>query len=99
MVLIRPSQLIFHPATWRKAQVLLGGGWMRYCMNRLHLMPADDARATSGFRQPVFWRGKSTLAGLNRPMRLRVTYGGLRFEDARIYAVYVGRNRMVSATV
>ena len=43
----------------------------------------------SGFRQPVVWRGKENLDEINQPIRVRISYGGLRPEDIRVYAVYV----------
>ena len=43
-----------------------------------------------GFRQPVFWKNKDALPSAGEPFRLRVNYGGgVRPEDARLYALYV----------
>lgn len=43
----------------------------------------------SGFRQTVTWRDKKMLEKFDQPIRIRVSYEGLRAEDARVYAVYV----------
>ena len=42
-----------------------------------------------GLRQPVRWRGGDALKAGDRPVRVRVTYQGVRLEDPRVYAVYV----------
>ena len=44
----------------------------------------------SGLRQQVVWRGTKGLEAIGRPFRVRVNWGGLRPEDARLYAIYVG---------
>jgi len=44
---------------------------------------------TSGFRQAATWRGKEALEAFSHPVFVRVTFGGLRPEDAKLYAVYV----------
>lgn len=44
---------------------------------------------TSGFRQAVTWRGKQQLDAFSQPVRVRVNFGGIRPEDAKLYAVYV----------
>jgi hypothetical protein len=46
-----------------------------------------------GLREPVRWRGRETLDGIQGPVRVRVDWKGLRPEDARLYAVYVGDER------
>jgi hypothetical protein len=43
----------------------------------------------SGLRQAVRWRGRPRLQALERPFRIRVNWGGVRPEDARLYAIYV----------
>lgn len=43
----------------------------------------------SGLRQPIRWRGKQNLKKFDHPIRIRVSYVGLRPEDARVYAVYL----------
>ena len=43
----------------------------------------------SGLRQPILWKGKQSLEKFDHPIRLRVSYAGLRPEDARVYAVYL----------
>ena len=42
-----------------------------------------------GLRQPVTWRDRNTVRGIEGPFRLKVNFGGVRLEDARLYAVYV----------
>lgn len=43
-----------------------------------------------GLRQPVVWKGRDTVSDIAGPFRLRVTFGGVRPEDARLHALYVG---------
>jgi hypothetical protein len=43
----------------------------------------------AGLRQPVLWRDRQALRDMPGPVRLRVTFGGLRPEDVRLYALYV----------
>ena len=43
-----------------------------------------------GLRQPVVWQGRDSVSEIAGPFRLRVTFGGLRPEDARLHALYVG---------
>jgi len=45
--------------------------------------------AHSSFREQAAWAGKGSLAGLARPVRLKTSFGGIRAEDARVYAIYV----------
>ena len=45
----------------------------------------------SGLRQPVTWRNRTTLEKFDRPIRIRVSFEGLRPEDARVYALYVSQ--------
>jgi hypothetical protein len=42
-----------------------------------------------GLRRPVAWRNRQALQGLTQPVRLKVSWGGNRPEDAYLYAVYV----------
>lgn len=51
----------------------------------------DDCIALrgSGLRQPVAWRGGDALPKLDHPIRVRVNWGGIRPEDARVYSVHV----------
>ena len=44
----------------------------------------------SGLRQPVVWKERDSVGEIDGPFRLRVTFGGLRRDDARLYALYVG---------
>ena len=44
----------------------------------------------SGLRQPVMWRGRQRLEGIDHPIRIRVRWEGPDHEDARLFAVYVG---------
>jgi hypothetical protein len=43
----------------------------------------------SGFRQAVTWQGKEKLELFPHPIRIRVTFGGVRPEDIKLYAIYV----------
>ena len=54
-------------------------------------IPGRKARWSkkSGLRQPIRWRGKQNLKKFDHPIRIRVSYVGLRPEDARVYAVYL----------
>jgi hypothetical protein len=50
----------------------------------------DCVRVTrSGLREPVAWRGRQRLEDSRGPVRLKVTWGGDRLDDAFVYAVYV----------
>jgi hypothetical protein len=42
-----------------------------------------------GLRRPVVWRDKGSVQGIDGSFRLRVTFGGIRPEDLKLYAVYV----------
>ncbi len=46
----------------------------------------------SGLRQAVTWKGKDNMVSVTRPFRLRLTFGGVRPEDIRLYAIYVAQN-------
>ena len=48
-----------------------------------------------GLRQAVSWRGREALDTLAGPVRVRVDWKGVRPEDARLYAVYLGDERVV----
>lgn len=43
----------------------------------------------SGFRQPVHWQGEQSVADVDQPIRIRVSYHGIRLEDLQFYALYV----------
>ena len=43
----------------------------------------------SGLRQSVSWEGKGDTLDAGTPFRLQITYGGLRPEDVKLYALYV----------
>jgi hypothetical protein len=43
----------------------------------------------NGLRLPVNWRSKAGLDASNQPIRIRVSFGGLQVEHARVYAVYL----------
>ena len=45
---------------------------------------------TSGLRQAANWRTRQNLEAFSHPIRVRVNFGGIRPEDAKLYAVYVG---------
>ncbi len=42
-----------------------------------------------GLRQPVLWRDGEQIAPTTGRIRLKVDFEGIRFEDARLYAVYL----------
>ena len=42
-----------------------------------------------GLREPVVWKQKEDLGGTNGEVRLRLGFGGVRPEDARLHAIYV----------
>ena len=44
----------------------------------------------SGFRQHVTWKGKNSLGEIRSPIRVKVIWEGLRPEDARLHAAYIG---------
>jgi hypothetical protein len=51
---------------------------------------ADSIPLTKpGFHQRISWRNKESLSAFDRPVRLRVRFGGLQMEHARVYAVYL----------
>ena len=43
----------------------------------------------SGLRQPVTWKQRSAVGDIGGPFRMRVNWGGLRPEDAKLFALYV----------
>jgi hypothetical protein len=43
----------------------------------------------SGLRQAVSWRTRQDLEAFSHPIRVRVNFGGIRPEDAKLYAIYV----------
>ena len=45
--------------------------------------------AESGLRQPIRWSQRKLLAGLDDPIRLKVTWQGDRWEDAFFYSAYL----------
>lgn len=44
---------------------------------------------TSGLRQQIGWRNNKSLPKFDHPVRIRVNFGGLQVEHARVYAVYL----------
>ena len=56
---------------------------------------SDCVRVTrSGLREAVTWRARQRLEESTRPVRLKVTWGGDRSDDAFLYAAYVtGQDR------
>ncbi len=58
---------------------------------RLAGYSADDCVAIQdgGLRIPVRWRTGESIPPTERPIRLRVNFGGARPEDCRLYAAYV----------
>jgi hypothetical protein len=54
------------------------------------LSGADSIPLTSsGLHEQVKWRNRASLGRFNHPVRLRVNFGGLQLEHARVYAVYL----------
>ncbi len=55
-------------------------------------LSGDDCVAVteSGFRQRVTWKGQNSLGEMRSRVRLKVIWEGLRPEDAKLYAAYVG---------
>jgi hypothetical protein len=47
-----------------------------------------EAVQSDGFRMPVRWKGSDRIQAKG-PIRLRVQWGGTRFEDPIVYAVYL----------
>ena len=47
-----------------------------------------EAVQKDGFRLPVKWKANDRVKSKD-PVRLRVQWGGVRFEDPVVYAVYV----------
>ena len=42
-----------------------------------------------GLREPVVWKDRDSLRGIDGPVRVRVRFPGLQSEGPRVYAVYV----------
>ena len=42
-----------------------------------------------GIRQSVVWKDRHSVGEIDGPFRLRVSFNGLRRDDARLYALYV----------
>ena len=42
----------------------------------------------SGLREPVVWRERDSLPGIDEPVRVRVNFPGLQSDGPRVYAVY-----------
>ena len=45
--------------------------------------------AESGLRLPVAWKTREAVDGENGNIRVRIDFTGLRFEDARLFAIYL----------
>lgn len=43
----------------------------------------------SGLHQPVKWQAREVIEKVDRPIRVRVNFGGIRPEDLKVYAIYV----------
>lgn len=43
----------------------------------------------SGLLLPVSWRKRNAIEASQHPIRIQVTFGGVRIEDSRVYAVYL----------
>ena len=57
----------------------LPGYWRDLCN-----APTED-----GFKQLVTWGGKDAISSLESRIRVRVDFTGIRFEDVRLYAIYL----------
>jgi hypothetical protein len=44
---------------------------------------------TPGLRQHIRWREHETITGVEEPVRLRVSFCGLRPEDIKLFAIYI----------
>lgn len=61
---------------------------------RLHPLPGYthercNAPTESGYSQPVSWSEKDTISHRDGPIRIRLDFTGIRFEDVRLYAIYL----------
>ena len=45
-----------------------------------------------GLRVPVMWADRAKLRGIDEAFRVRVSFGGIRPEDARLYALYISQD-------
>lgn len=43
----------------------------------------------AGFHQEATWRGRDDLGSINQPVRVRVTWGGRLFQQAKLHAIYL----------
>ena len=43
----------------------------------------------SGLRQQVKWKDKDALEKFDHPIRVQITWGGVRVEDPRLFALYL----------
>jgi hypothetical protein len=51
--------------------------------------PDDIPLSEPGFRRQITWKAHSSLSKFPHAVRIRINYGGVRPEDARVYAVYL----------
>jgi len=51
--------------------------------------PDSAVLKTSGLREPAMWGDKTSLDGLDMPIRIRADYKGEQAANVRVYAVYV----------
>ena len=42
-----------------------------------------------GLKQEVVWKNNNTIKAVKGPVRIKVSFEGLRLEDSRVYAVYI----------
>jgi hypothetical protein len=64
------------------------------CDEQFHPLPGYSGAdcvplQTPGLRQRIRWREHEAIAGVERPVRLRVNFGGLRPEDIKLFALYI----------
>jgi hypothetical protein len=45
--------------------------------------------SASSLRAPLVWKSGAGVEAFDHPVRLRVNWGGVRPEDARLYAIYI----------
>ena len=43
----------------------------------------------SGLRSPVVWENRNTIDTQSEKIRIKIAFTGLRYEDARLFALYV----------
>ncbi len=54
-----------------------------------YIQDACIAPTKSGIRQLVRWKNQEVVEGVERPVRIRVNFEGVRPEDLKLYALYI----------